>query len=179
MESGSHPAESSEVLTRAGDVRASLILCGHTHIPRSERLADGRLIVNPGSVGLQAYEDQLTFPHKMETGTPHARYAFLEPKTRGRSNLFKCVTTGNEPRRWQQVAVARIGHERFEQGKFKYPTVLLPPDSDALLSIRWLSASNTRMSRREFACDCAAPPVIRRRKIQHTISSDSRVHNAL
>jgi predicted phosphodiesterase len=77
-ESGSHPAESSEVLTRTGDVRASLILCGHTHIPRSERLADGRLIVNPGSVGLQAYEDQLPFPHKMEIGTPHARYAFLE-----------------------------------------------------------------------------------------------------
>jgi predicted phosphodiesterase len=79
-ESGSHPAESSEVLTRAGDVRASLVLCGHTHMPRVKRLTDGRLIVNPGSVGLQAYEDHLPFPHKMETGIPHARYAFLELK---------------------------------------------------------------------------------------------------
>ena len=28
-----------------------LILCGHTHIPRVVRLRDGRLVVNPGSVG--------------------------------------------------------------------------------------------------------------------------------
>jgi len=77
-EAGTHRAKPDLVLARAGKVAASLILCGHTHIPGAERLADGRLIVNPGSAGLQAYRDELPFPHKMETGSPHARYAVLE-----------------------------------------------------------------------------------------------------
>jgi len=77
-EAGTHRAKPDLVLARAGKVAASLILCGHTHIPGAERLADGRLIVNPGSAGLQAYRDELPFPHKMETGSPNARYAVLE-----------------------------------------------------------------------------------------------------
>lgn len=44
-----------------------VLLCGHTHLPRAVRLSDGRLIVNPGSVGLQ-------FDH----GSPDARYALIE-----------------------------------------------------------------------------------------------------
>jgi hypothetical protein len=34
--------------------------------------------VNPGSVGLPAYDDELPVPHAMETGSPHARYAILD-----------------------------------------------------------------------------------------------------
>ncbi|MGB9988899.1 metallophosphoesterase family protein [Massilia sp. SM-13] len=75
---GQRPASYAEVVERAGDVQASLILCGHTHVPRSVLLDDGRLIVNPGSVGLQAYEDVHPHPHRAENGTPHARYAMLE-----------------------------------------------------------------------------------------------------
>ena len=66
------------MLARAGDADAALILCGHTHMPRSMRLDDGRLVVNPGSVGLQAYDDDHGHPHVMENGTPHARYAIAE-----------------------------------------------------------------------------------------------------
>ena len=62
---------------RARCVEAALILCGHTHIPRQVRLADGRLIVNPGSVGLPAYDDDRPFPHAVETGSPQARYAIV------------------------------------------------------------------------------------------------------
>jgi hypothetical protein len=47
------------------------------------RLDDGRFIVNPGSVGLQAYEDDLPYPHRVETGSAHARYATLT-RTSGR-----------------------------------------------------------------------------------------------
>jgi hypothetical protein len=36
------------------------------------------LIVNPGSVGLQAYDDQHPHPHVVETGAPHARYAIVQ-----------------------------------------------------------------------------------------------------
>ena len=33
--------------------------------------------MNPGSVGLQAYTDDAPYPHAMQTGTPHARYAII------------------------------------------------------------------------------------------------------
>jgi putative phosphoesterase len=77
-ESGCRPATKREIAELASDVDASLILCGHTHIPRAVRLDDGRFIVNPGSVGLQAYEDRFPFPHRMETRSPHARYAIVQ-----------------------------------------------------------------------------------------------------
>ena len=81
---GSRAATLDEVAQRAGDAAAALILCGHTHMPRSITLPDGRLIVNPGSVGLQAYDDDHLYPHVMENGTPHARYAIVEDDAHGR-----------------------------------------------------------------------------------------------
>lgn len=74
---GCRPATIEEVTARAGSATASLILCGHTHLPKTVHLDDGRLIVNPGSVGVQAYDDQRPFYHVMETGTPHAKYAIV------------------------------------------------------------------------------------------------------
>ena len=41
-------------------------------------LDDGRLIINPGSVGLPAYTDTEPVRHSMQMGAPHARYAVLE-----------------------------------------------------------------------------------------------------
>lgn len=55
-----------------------LLLCGHTHLPRTLRLPEGTLVVNPGSVGLQAYVDDDPYPYRVESGSPHARYAILE-----------------------------------------------------------------------------------------------------
>jgi len=75
---GVRPAMPDEIETRAGAVSARLILCGHTHMPRQVRTIDGRLIVNPGSVGLQAYRDEEPVPHIVEIGTPDARYAIIE-----------------------------------------------------------------------------------------------------
>jgi predicted phosphodiesterase len=84
---GVRPATRSEVLARLGDallqVPHALILCGHTHLPRCERLPDGRMLVNPGSVGLQAYDDAHPHDHIVETGSPHARYALLTRKPDG------------------------------------------------------------------------------------------------
>jgi diadenosine tetraphosphatase ApaH/serine/threonine PP2A family protein phosphatase len=62
----------------AGDVAQRLILCAHSHIARAVQLRDGRLIVNPGSVGCPGYRDSHPYPHVMEAGTPDARYAILE-----------------------------------------------------------------------------------------------------
>ena len=36
------------------------------------------MLVDPGSVGLQAYDDNGTAPHYVETGSPHARYAMID-----------------------------------------------------------------------------------------------------
>jgi predicted phosphodiesterase len=63
---------------RAAGYSASLIVCGHTHLPRTMRLADGRTVMNPGSVGLQAYPAKWPYSHTMEAGSPHARYAIAE-----------------------------------------------------------------------------------------------------
>lgn len=58
----------------------AVILCGHTHVPRSLRLADGRLVVNPGSVGLP-----------FEIGSPDARYAIVEHGRAGWNTELRAV----------------------------------------------------------------------------------------
>jgi len=67
-----------EIAKRLGSEHAPIILCGHTHVPRFVHLADGRTVINPGSVGLQAYSDLEPYNHATEVGAPHARYAVLE-----------------------------------------------------------------------------------------------------
>ena len=68
----------NEIEERLGDVTAELVLCGHSHTPRVMRSNRGQLIVNPGSVGLQAFDARRPRPHVMQTGSPDARYAIVE-----------------------------------------------------------------------------------------------------
>jgi len=72
-----------EISSRLHGNSSSLILCGHTHIPRSVVLSRGQHIVNPGSVGLPAYCDDEPIPHKMENYSPHASYATIENSGKG------------------------------------------------------------------------------------------------
>jgi predicted phosphodiesterase len=71
-------ATADEVDTRLAGVHAPLVLCGHTHRPRVLRSSTGQLIVNPGSVGLPAFDDEQPFAHVIENGAPDARYALVE-----------------------------------------------------------------------------------------------------
>jgi diadenosine tetraphosphatase ApaH/serine/threonine PP2A family protein phosphatase len=73
-----------------------LVLCGHTHHPRALRTATGQLIVNPGSVGLQAYDDDRPYPHLIETGSPDARYAIVERLPEGWSAALIAVPYEHE-----------------------------------------------------------------------------------
>ncbi len=57
-----------------------VLLCGHSHIQRSLRLGDGRLIVNPGSVGMP-----------MALGSTDARYAVLEKLRSGWSVGLRAI----------------------------------------------------------------------------------------
>jgi diadenosine tetraphosphatase ApaH/serine/threonine PP2A family protein phosphatase len=83
--------DQSEIEAWADGIRQPLILCGHTHVPRLVRLADGRLIVNPGSVGCPVYEDDMPVYHKVEAGSPFASYAILEQTAAGWSVTFRRV----------------------------------------------------------------------------------------
>jgi putative phosphoesterase len=59
-------------------VHQPVVLCGHTHIPRVVELSTGQLVINPGSVGVQAYDDVEPVRYRMQTYSPHACYAILE-----------------------------------------------------------------------------------------------------
>ena len=108
---GTRPATHEEVAERAVGAQAPLVLCGHTHVPRAMQLDDGRLIVNPGSVGLQAYDDDMPYPHRVENGTPHARYALLEKSAAGWAVELLAV-----PYDWREAArlAARNGWAGWE-----------------------------------------------------------------
>jgi putative phosphoesterase len=77
LQTAEKAATADEIEERLGDHQAGLVLCGHTHVPRSVRRGV-QLIVNPGSVGLQAYDDEHPYPHVIATGSPDARYALVE-----------------------------------------------------------------------------------------------------
>lgn len=72
-------APEADIVRRVDGEKARLICCAHSHLPRVLRLeATGQIVLNPGSVGLQAYSDETPTPHVMENQSPHARYAMIE-----------------------------------------------------------------------------------------------------
>ncbi len=66
-----------EMETMVKEVSCRVVLCGHDHVPRSLLLNDGTLVVDPGSVGLQAFQDETPYRHVMQNQSPHARYTML------------------------------------------------------------------------------------------------------
>jgi predicted phosphodiesterase len=72
-------ATPEEASARVAGTGARLIVCGHTHVPRVLQANADCLIVNPGSVGLQAYsyyeDDQIYY---LDNGAAHASYAVVE-----------------------------------------------------------------------------------------------------
>ncbi|PDT78483.1 metallophosphoesterase family protein [Bradyrhizobium sp. C9] len=90
---------------RAAGVRQSLILCAHTHTARAVRLRDGRLIVNPGSVGSPGYRAGKPHPHVVEAGSPDARYAILEQVEGNWDVTFRHI-------RYDHEAMAALARQR-------------------------------------------------------------------
>jgi diadenosine tetraphosphatase ApaH/serine/threonine PP2A family protein phosphatase len=75
----------------AEGIKQPLILCAHSHIARAVKLRDGRMVINPGSVGLPGYRANHPVPHVVEAGTPDARYAILEQRSGSWSVTFRHV----------------------------------------------------------------------------------------
>lgn len=88
-----HPQvrDEEEIVGLLAGAALPVIVCGHTHIPRLVRLANGQTIVNPGSVGLAAYSDDTPVPHAMENYSPDASYAILEKTPSGWDATFRNV----------------------------------------------------------------------------------------
>lgn len=108
-ETGCRPATLAEVEQRAAGCAASLIVCGHTHLPGTMRLTDGRVVMNPGSVGLQAYPAKWPHSHTMEAGSPHARYAVAERvDSEWRVELIKVVYE------WESAARLAVANGRAD-----------------------------------------------------------------
>ncbi len=94
----------AEIEALAAEIDQPLILCGHSHLPRVVQLSDGRLIVNPGSVGCPAYVDDEPVPHKVETGHPLASYAVIEKTEKGWAPQFCTVA-------YDHMAMSRLAVE--------------------------------------------------------------------
>jgi len=58
-------------------IDAKIILCGHSHTSRLIQTTN-KLIINPGSVGLQAHDDELPIYHKIESYNNLAQYCIIE-----------------------------------------------------------------------------------------------------
>jgi len=75
-------APAALVAHRLGRHRASLILCGHSHLQHLAAIPGGGTILNPGSVGCPRYADNAK-PLDAEAGTPHAFYALATKRKAG------------------------------------------------------------------------------------------------
>jgi predicted phosphodiesterase len=90
-----------QVAAYAVGLRASLMLCGHTHLPKIACLPNGQLVVNVGSVGCPGYEIKTPVAYKVEAGTPHACYAILEKTRQNWTVTFRYVP-------YDHVAMAKM-----------------------------------------------------------------------
>jgi len=98
----------SSIAADVADITQPVILCAHSHTTRTVMLPNGKLIVNPGSVGLPAYRDDgPLLPHGMESGSPHARYAILSKESTGWQ-----VQHIHLPYNWDAAISAANAHQR-------------------------------------------------------------------
>lgn len=67
-----------ELIEKTKHITQRIILCGHSHVNRLVYLSNGKIILNPGSVGLPAYLGNGEHRFAMESMTPHAKYALVK-----------------------------------------------------------------------------------------------------
>jgi putative phosphoesterase len=67
-----------DLIAKTSGIKERIILCGHSHVNRVIHLSNGKMIVNPGSVGLPAYLGNGQYRFAMESMTPHAKYAIIK-----------------------------------------------------------------------------------------------------
>ncbi|MET3601630.1 metallophosphoesterase family protein [Martelella mangrovi] len=81
----------AEIEALAEGISYPLILCGHSHTARSVLLSEGRILVNPGSVGCPGFAYNVPVDHKLEAANPFACYAIIEKTDAGWQPTFHQV----------------------------------------------------------------------------------------
>jgi hypothetical protein len=122
VESRMHLSRPREIKARLGDVKASLVLCGHSHTQQVVQIPGGPLIVNPGSVGCPVYADG---PHAAGTNarSPHARNALLS-RNNGRWSVEMFVLAYD----WEGAALSALENNRPEWARMYMSGSILPTD---------------------------------------------------
>ncbi|MFF2175149.1 metallophosphoesterase family protein [Lysinibacillus sp. NPDC058147] len=77
---GVNVKQTEEIMNLVKDIPQNIIFCGHSHLPTIVYLPNNKIIINPGSVGLPAYEEVEPFYYKIESGTPFANYTVVEKR---------------------------------------------------------------------------------------------------
>ena len=112
-------ASDAVIAGRLGGARHALVLSGHSHHPRTVRLSSGQLVVNAGSVGLQAYTAEQPPAHHVENGSPHARFVVCERTPRGLAGRAPPdrLRLGRSLGRRQRATVVRNGRAGSAPGR--------------------------------------------------------------
>lgn len=85
------PRDENKIINDLKNIKQKVILCGHSHIAKLIELKNGQIMINPGSVGLQAYSDDMP-KHKVENNNAFASYAILEKNnTDYKVNFIKII----------------------------------------------------------------------------------------
>lgn len=108
-ENGALLKNGKNIMNQLQNIEQKIIVCGHTHIPRVVYLPNGKIIINPGSVGLPAYKDELPVMHKMESGTPYAKYVVIE-EVLGEWIIEQISV----PYNWEEAAELAVQQERYD-----------------------------------------------------------------
>lgn len=58
------------------NIKQKIVICGHSHVANIVETGN-KLIVNPGSVGLPAYDDEFPIYHTMQNYNPRANYSII------------------------------------------------------------------------------------------------------
>jgi putative phosphoesterase len=69
-------------------IEQPIVVCGHTHHARAVRISSGHTVVNPGSIGLPAYDHDVPSYHAMQAYAPHASYAIIDDEDKERHVEF-------------------------------------------------------------------------------------------
>jgi len=98
------------LIKKISHISERIILCGHSHVNRVIYLSNGKIILNPGSVGLPAYLGSGEYSFSMESNTPHAKYAVVHADGK-QINIEQVLCTYD----WQKASEAakKNGNEKW------------------------------------------------------------------
>jgi predicted phosphodiesterase len=85
-------AERAHIERLAQGINATLILTAHTQVPRCVELADGRLVVNPGSVGCPGFSEGEPVAHAAHKGHSRANYVIVDEDENSWDVTFRLVS---------------------------------------------------------------------------------------